>query len=84
MAIEQGTRTQLACKLVDLRKLGPQSQAKTGRPEQPATAEKVDNRIQLRKVKEWVDQQKRYGSLEKKLKIYYREAEILASINHVR
>jgi hypothetical protein len=93
MAIEQSTRTQLACKLVDLRKLRPQSRARIRRREQSTAAENVDSRIQLRKVKEWVDQQKRYDSLEENLKIYYREVklktyyrevEILASINHVR
>ena len=81
MAIQQNTRCQLACKVVDLRKLRPK--AKIGRAEQPAAAEDIDNRVQIRKVKDLTDRCKREGKLEEKMKIYYREVEILASISHV-
>ena len=83
MAIEQSARRQVACKTVDLRKLKPKMQNTFGRPEQPAAAEDVDSRAQLRKVKDWCNQQKRGKGLENKLKIYFREAEILASVSHV-
>ena len=83
MAIEQSARRQVACKLVDLRMLRPKMQNTFGRPEQPAAAENVDSRIQLRKVKDWGNQQRRGKGLEHKLKIYFREVEILASISHV-
>ena len=81
MAIEQKTRSQLACKVVDLRKL--KSKTFIGRKEEPAPADDVDNRIQLRKVRDWGEKQKQGNRLEDKLKVYYREVEILASINHV-
>ena len=84
MAIEQSQRTQLACKVVDLRKLQPPSRMRFGRREQPAAAEDVDSRLQLTKVKSWAQRQKRDNKLEEKLKTCYREAEILASLNHVR
>ena len=84
MAIEQSQRTQLACKVVDLRKLQPPSRMRFGRWERPAAAEDVDSRLQLVQVKSWVQKQKKDGRLEEKLKTYYREAEILASLSHVR
>lgn len=79
MAIEQWSRGQVACKVVDMRK--PESHF--GRPEEPAAAEDVDSRVQMRKVKAWADQQKRQICMEDKLKLYLREVEILASISHV-
>ena len=84
MAIEQSQRTQLACKVVDLRKLQPPGRMRFGRREHPAAAEVVDSRLQLVKVKSWGLKQKRDHKLEQKLKTYYREADILASLNHVR
>lgn len=83
MAIEQHTRTQVACKLINFCRLGPRSASFFERPEQPAAAEKVDGRVQQRKIKGWVDQKKREIGVEKKLKQYFREVEILASISHV-
>lgn len=80
MAVEQMTRTQLACKIVDLRKLRPSMTF--GRAEDPMPAASVDVNTQLRKVKEWSDKQKRENKFDEKLKTYYREAEILASIRH--
>jgi len=81
MAVEQGVRRQLACKVVDLRKLRPT--IPIGRLEHPASAEDVDNRVQMRKVKDWVDKQKKGNKLGDKLKVYAREVEILNSISHV-
>ena len=80
MAIEQTTRTQLACKVVDLRKLRPT--IRFGRKEAPLPANEVDVKDQLRKVRNWGHQQQRENKLDEKLKIYYREAEILSSIRH--
>ncbi|KIW27369.1 hypothetical protein, variant [Cladophialophora immunda] len=82
MAIEQMARRQVACKVVDLRKLGPRPSTQFGRPEQPATAEEVDSVAQRRKVKAWANQQKRGNALKRKICAYYREVEILASISH--
>ncbi|EXJ79912.1 CAMK/CAMK1 protein kinase [Capronia epimyces CBS 606.96] len=82
MSIEQTARTQVACKVVDLRKLTPKLQNQFGRAEQPAAAEYVDNRTQARIVKAWCNQKKREQGVETKLKMYFREIEILASISH--
>jgi hypothetical protein len=83
MAIEQFRRKQLACKIVDLRKLQPPDQVAFGHWEQPAAAEDIDSRLQLAKVRSWGQKQKRDNRLKEKLKTYYREADILASLNHV-
>ena len=83
MAIEQCQRKQLACKIVDLRKLQPPSRTSFERREQPAAAEDIDGRLQLAKVKSWGQKQKKNNRLEEKLKTYYREVDILASLNHV-
>ncbi|OAG38317.1 hypothetical protein AYO21_07437 [Fonsecaea monophora] len=82
MAIEQIARRQVACKVVDLRKLGPRPLLLFGRPEEPAPAEEVDSVAQKRKFKAWVDQRKRENALERKICAYYREVEILTSISH--
>ncbi|KIV91597.1 hypothetical protein PV10_06116 [Exophiala mesophila] len=82
MAIEQHTRKQIACKLIDLRRLAPRSTSFFGRPEQPEPADKVDTRVQQKKIKKWINQKKREIGVEKKLKQYFREVEILASISH--
>jgi hypothetical protein len=82
MAIEQFQRKQLACKIVDLRKLQSPSRMAFGRWEQPAAAEDIDSRPQLAKVKS-LGQKQKDSRLEEKLKTYYREADILASLNHV-
>ena len=84
MAIEQSCRSQLACKMVDLRELQPRVRTQVGRAEQPAAAEDVNSRVQLRKVKALAEQQKKDNQLEGKLGVYYREVEILASMSHVR
>jgi hypothetical protein len=83
MAIEQFQRKQLACKIVDLRRLQPPNRTSSGRWEQPTTAENVNSRLQLAKVKSWSQKRKKDNRLEEKLKTYYREADILASLNHV-
>lgn len=83
MAIEQKARVQVACKMVDLRKLMPRRVNRFGHLEQPAAAEDVDSRVQMRKLKDWVNERKRERGVEEKLKLYLREVEILASINHV-
>ncbi|KIX09946.1 uncharacterized protein Z518_01027 [Rhinocladiella mackenziei CBS 650.93] len=66
MAIDQTSRVQVACKVVDLRKLMPKPPNYFGRPEQPGLA----------------DQRKKDEGLEEKVKTYFREFEILASIKH--
>ena len=81
MAVEQSARRQLACKAVDLRKLRPS--IPIGHLEQPTAAENVDSRLQMRKLKDWIDKQKKGNKLSDKLKVYSREVEILNSISHV-
>jgi serine/threonine protein kinase len=80
MAIEQTARTQLACKLVDLRRLRPS--LRFGRRESILPADEVSSKDQARRLKQWADQTKRENKVEVKLKAYYSEAEILASIRH--
>ncbi|OAL22538.1 hypothetical protein AYO22_07096 [Fonsecaea multimorphosa] len=82
MAIDQMTRRQVACKVVDLRKLGSRSLIQFGRPEQPAPPDEVNSIAQKLKVKAWSNQLKRENALERKLCAYYREVEILASLSH--
>ncbi|KAK4946221.1 hypothetical protein LTR10_014733 [Elasticomyces elasticus] len=82
MAIEQQARAQVACKVVDLRRLEERPLDFLEDLEQPAATEDVDNQVELKKVKQWGDQQKREGHLEDKLRLYLREVEILASISH--
>lgn len=81
MAVEQCARRQLACKVVDLRKLRPS--IPIGRREEPAAAEKVDSRVQMRKLKDWIGKQKKGNTLQDKLRVYSREVEILTTISHV-
>ena len=57
MAVEQTARRQLACKVVDLRKLRPKTFI--GRRERPAAAEDVDDRFQMRKILDWAEKQKK-------------------------
>ena len=83
MAINESQRLQLACKVVDLRKLRPQIRCKVGHYERPVQAEDVDNRVQLRKVVALADEKKKKHLLKDKLALWYREADILSSINHV-
>ncbi|KEF60574.1 CAMK protein kinase [Exophiala aquamarina CBS 119918] len=82
MAIEQRTRVQVACKMVDIRKLIPRRLNRFGHPEQPVPAKDSDSRVQMWKLKDWINERKRGKSVEEKLKLYFREIEILASINH--
>ena len=84
MAIEHNPRRQVACKVVDLRVLMPGAQTRFGRADQPAAAEDIDNRVQIRKLKAWAIRRKRKDALERQLSKYYREVDILASISHVR
>lgn len=81
MAIEQHARAQVACKVVELRKIG-RGRSRYGPPERPVPAEDVDILVQQQKIKAW-GEQKRENHLEEKLKLYFREIEILASISHV-
>lgn len=83
MAIEQSRRVQLACKIVDLRKLRLPPQTRTGRLESPAAAEDVDSRVQMTKIKSWAETKQKERCLEQQLKACHREASILTSLDHV-
>lgn len=83
MAVEQKSRLQLACKLVDLRRLVPWKVNRFGPPEQPAAANDLGSQSEKRSLREWVNQQKRGKGVEAKMKLYLSKIEILTSINHV-
>lgn len=83
MSINETYRRQVACKLVDLRKLRIRVKPQANYEEQAAAAEDVDNRLQMRKLAVLGDERKKEHLLEDKLAQWYREAEILASISHV-
>lgn len=81
MAIEQTARVQLACKIVDLRKIGKAGKDKS-LLEEHAAAEFVNPQIAATQVRAWSDKKKRQIKLEDKLHSYHREVEILSSISH--
>ena len=83
MAINETHRRQVACKVVDLRKLRTRVKPIPISEEEPAAAEDVDNRLQMRKLTVLEDEKKKEHLLEDKLAQWYREADILASISHV-
>jgi hypothetical protein len=83
MAIEQSTRTQVACKIVDLRKLKFAPQTKIGELESAAGADDVDSRVEMAKIGPWAERKQREIRLEQQLRIYHREASILATLRHV-
>jgi hypothetical protein len=83
MAINTSQRRQLACKVVDLRKLRYSIKRSSAAHEKPAQAEDVDVRIQMRKLAALADEKKKMHLLEDNLGRWYREVDILASINHV-
>jgi hypothetical protein len=81
MAVEQAARRQLACKVVDLRRLRPS--IVIGRRQRPAPADEVDTREQTKKIKDWIPKKNTADRLGDKLKTYAREVEILNTISHV-
>lgn len=83
MAIDLSHRSQVACKIVDLRKLKRQAGLEIGRLQQPAPASDIDQKAQACKVKNWGMTQRGENIVEKKLEKYYREIEILSTIHHV-
>jgi hypothetical protein len=78
MAVDQVSRRQKACKVVDLRKLRPPP------VERPAAAIKVDDMAEMGKLKDWAENQKVGNKLNDQLKVYAREFEILSHLSHVR
>lgn len=83
MAIEQSQRTQLACKIVDLRKLQTASDMRSGHWECPAPVEGGDRRLEHTTANSQGQKQAQHSRTEDRLTTCYREAEILASLNHV-
>lgn len=81
LAIEQTTRTQLACKVVDLRRIG-RTREQNVSCEQPQSRSDSHARCELIKVRIWADKQRRQIPLEKRFSSYMREFEILSSISH--
>lgn len=83
MAIEKVKRSQLACKIINIRKIRA-STRRMGRLEQPASADDVNDRSQLRNLKSWGTRQAKVHALEERLKDIRREADILERLSHVR
>lgn len=81
MAIEQTTRTQIACKIVDLRRIGP-SKNRVASSNTPHKAEDHDIQTELQKIASWGNQKKREIDLQARLSAYLREFEILCSFSH--
>lgn len=79
MTIEQTTRSQLACKVVDLRKLRPA--CSFGKKVDSLSTDNDSSRMLSKQVKQWGDKKKE-DKLNDKLKTYFREVEILTSIRH--
>ncbi|KAK5942019.1 hypothetical protein PMZ80_005971 [Knufia obscura] len=81
MAVEQTSRTQLACKVVDLRHIGrTREQSQSHHEPRPPPTSRAKS--ELRQVRVWADKQKRQIPLEKKFNSYMREFEIISSISH--
>lgn len=81
MAIEQTTRTQIACKIIDLKAIGPRGKTLASY-NAPQHAKNYDVKAELEKVRDWGYQKMRQMPLETKLSNYFREFEILHSISH--
>lgn len=88
MAVDQHRGGQLACKIIDLRglkeKLGEIESLKTQPTEHPYPVVAIDRSAQSTEAKMRVEQKRWASYLERKLRIYYREVEILQHIRHVR
>jgi serine/threonine protein kinase len=74
MAIDQQYSSQLACKVIDLRKVKC--------PELPLRATAVDVCAHLEKVDGLVAKTRPTNRLDERMKVYYREADILNSLKH--
>lgn len=83
MAIARSTRTQLACKIVNLRKLKCLQAPRARWSESAAAAEDVDNEVEMARIRSWASRKQKETRLEQRLKVYHREASILASLSHV-
>jgi hypothetical protein len=83
MAIEQSRRLQLACKIVDLRRLKFSPQTRIRRLGTAAAAKNVDSRVQMAKIKSWAQRKQKESRLEQQVTVCHREASILASLRHV-
>jgi serine/threonine protein kinase len=81
MAIEQSRQTQLACKVVDLRRLKA-SPRKLGWRESSRVVDDVDRQEQLDMIKLWSERKQKEARLEQELKVFHREASILATLCH--
>jgi hypothetical protein len=83
MAIEQSRHAQLACKIVDLRRLKSSPQTTLGRSDSAAAAGAFSNRVQMANIKPWAERKHQENRFEQQLRVYHREASILASLSHV-
>lgn len=83
MAIDQTQHIQLACKIVDLRRLRSPPQTKVGRLEGAVDDKQVDSRVQMVNIKSWGEKKEKANQLEQQLRVHHREATILASLSHV-
>lgn len=89
MAINKETGQQVACKVVDIRGLRRKLQqleaqkSKSFHNSRKPAAE-VNDHAQVEEVNKWTRRNYQTKYIEKKLKVYDREAEILEKLRHVR
>ncbi|KAK5077322.1 hypothetical protein LTR51_003011 [Lithohypha guttulata] len=81
MSIEQTTRTLLACKVVDLRRLNDQGQTRQS-IHLPRSAAEVETRKEIEAFRTWAEEQKRMVTTERKLAAYLRQNKILSTLTH--
>ncbi|KAL9108926.1 MAG: hypothetical protein Q9227_006322 [Pyrenula ochraceoflavens] len=82
MAIEQSSKRQVACKIINLRKLAPRPRVKFGPRAEPAPATEVNDAEQLEKLHIWKEKIKVENAQKKKIQRYFDEANILAQVDH--
>lgn len=82
MAVERSSKTQLACKIVNLRRVTIKGRPKANAEERSTSVDKMDSSEQKQSIESWVERKKVAKIREDRLKLYRREAHILSQINH--
>ena len=82
MAIEQSSKKQIACKIIDLRRFAPRPKVRFGPPPEPIPAANVNSAQQLVKMYDWGKRMKANSACSREVKKLLREASILAKVNH--
>lgn len=82
MAIDRSSKTQLACKIVDLRKLNVKKCTSADKEEYHSSAHKGNYAGQHQGMNTSAKRQKARNTREDKIRLYRREAQILSRLNH--